>query len=294
MTDAFTRIYNQVDAKVLELLAELPGYWLTAADLAPCVGETRQVVSRSCIRLSGERGAIASRAVTWVSRKSRKRDRLEFCHSPGATYRTRLPEWLEPTVHPVNPLHCRHIVGRASLQFVEIPMNQSDINDLPRGVRERFYELKDEQFFNNPRVIDARAQLAKLETEQKRCVAVVHDLRTKMNELLDRADACRLQIAHLSNQRPAKLLDALLAGKDLDEDRQVLAEIAKLEHFCASVALVYPANELERMASEAGRRIRRAEQDVHTVVGEQEGLRDHLRGVLDQLKLAEAERRALA
>ena len=294
MSDARTRINDRVDVKVLALLSELPGYWVSAGDVAECVGETRHVVSMSCLRLAGERGAIAARTITWTSCKSRKRKRMEVCFEPGATFRSRLPEWLEPTVYPINHQHCRHIVGRASLQAVETPMNQSDINDLLGGVRERFYELKDEQFFNNPRVIEARAQLAKLETEQKRCAAASHELRTKLNELLERADACRLQIANLANQRPVKLIDALLADKDLDEDRAVLEQIANLEHFCNAVALVYPANELERMASEGGRRIRRADQDVRTIVSEMDGIRDHLRGVLDALKLAEAERQAFA
>jgi len=101
----------QIDEQLLALFKELPDYWLTAAEIAPCLNQPQRRISRSALRLSAV-GQIESRVAYWTSNRHRIRDRYEFRYRSRGC---RLPAWLDPTPPTTTPQCARLVRGRASM-----------------------------------------------------------------------------------------------------------------------------------------------------------------------------------
>lgn len=163
-------------------------------------------------------------------------------------------------------------------------MTESDINDLQPNVRSRFRDLRDEQFFDHPEVAALRARLDELEAQHRETAAAHHKLSTQLSGLGKQQEWARAEAVRLADGRPRRLAEIFLGGDaDLAQDRAVLAEIANLHHFVAAVDLARPHIE---------KTIRQASQETSLVVSNMNGVQDAHRGLLDQLKLAEAQRLA--
>jgi hypothetical protein len=164
-------------------------------------------------------------------------------------------------------------------------MTEHEIYELPLGVRERFRQIPNDAFDDHPEVAASRARLAELEEKHRVQVGKVHRVITEIAEIEARRDACRLESLRLNNLRPQQIADALLAGDDLADDMKSVEEIERLQHFAAAVDLAKP--HLDRL-------LRRENEATRHIVSDLDGENDHLRGVIDNLKLAEAERQAVA
>jgi hypothetical protein len=271
---------------ILALLNELPTLWATAQDLADCTGISRVCAARTALRLA-KTGAIAHRETTWRSSRSRTRRRAEFAYLPSDDpFRQALPVWLEPVAHPVNQACCRRVVGKMQHLFdKEQPMTEHEIYELPVGVRERFKQIPDDAFDDHPEVEAARNRLAEFEAAHLALVAKSHRVRTNIAEQEARRDASRLESLRLNDLRPRQIADMLLAGGDLSEDLKAVEEIERLQHFATALDLAKP--HLERV-------FQKANEETRYVVSQIEGETDHLRGLLDSLKLAEAKRQTYA
>lgn len=164
-------------------------------------------------------------------------------------------------------------------------MTEHEIYELPLGVRERFKQIPDEAFYDHPEVAATQTRLAELEAKHRTLAEKAHRLRTDVAELEARRDACRLESLRLNDLRPRQIADMLLAGGNLVDDLKVVEEIERLQHFAAAVDLAKP--QLERS-------VHKANEETRYVVSQINGETDHLRGLLDSLKLAKAERQAYA
>lgn len=164
-------------------------------------------------------------------------------------------------------------------------MNEHEIYELPLGVRERFKQIPDDAFDDQPDVAVARTRIAELEAKHRTLAENAHRMRTNVAELEARRDACRLESLRLNDLRPRQIADTLLAGGDLVEDLKVVAEIERLQHFAAAVDLAKP--QLERI-------VHKANEETRYMVSQIDGETDHLSGLLDNLKLAEAKRQTYA
>lgn len=165
-------------------------------------------------------------------------------------------------------------------------MTDADLYELPMAVRNRFQEIPDEHFADHPQVAEIRAQLDALEVEHRQAAQRSHTLTAKLSELIAQAELARSEALRLNDTRPRRLADSLLSGDQvLEQDQTTLAQINGLHHFSDAVALATP--QIERLIAQASANTRQ-------IVSSMEGLQDAYRGLLDKLKLAEAERQAYA
>lgn len=121
---------------VLGLLEELPGYWVLAEEAAECVG-CPTATAATVLHRAARAGRIEARPEVW--RSSRGRPRLRHWYRLPEQAETTYPEWLEPTRHPVDPQHCRLIIGRASLRNEKM-----DIRSLDRPLQAQFRNTANE------------------------------------------------------------------------------------------------------------------------------------------------------
>lgn len=164
-------------------------------------------------------------------------------------------------------------------------MTEHEIYELPLGVRERFKQIPDEAFYYHPEVAATQTRLAELEAKQRTAAEKCHLMRTKIAEAEAMRDDCRQESLRLKDLRPGQITNMLLAGGDLAEDLKAVEEIERLQHFAAAVDLAKP--QLERL-------VHKASEETRYVVSQIDGETEHLRGLIDRLKLAEAERQACA
>lgn len=263
------------------LLEELPGYWVESRDIAECVGASVQQASRIAARLAKD-GRIEQRVVHWRASRCRVRERYEFRTTPGTGQR--LPAWIEPPVYPIDPNHCRLIVGRNSLTKEIQPMTETEFRALPSGVRVRFQAIEDRAFEQHGEVIAAREHLEACETKHRRAAEEAHKVRTRRAQVENLAGVCREARINLHATRRQLVADALaVAGTDvsIDFDAKVRDEIERMDLVIDSVPVAI-AN-IDAHLVELNRRTQAAARDV-------EAATDAVRATLDKLKLAEAWR----
>lgn len=161
-------------------------------------------------------------------------------------------------------------------------MTDHELFALPKGVRELFQSIPDSKFDDDHEIRALRKQLDHLEKLHRRDSGAHRQLHERVVEFEQRRDACRLEVRRLSDTRPGLIAGLIASGADdLAADREVVEQIAKLQHFVDAV-------DLAKSALEA--KLRSAASDTRLVVNQQDGIEDQIRGVLDRLKLAEAER----
>ena len=278
----------EVDRLVTALLEELPGLWVTSEEIAACVGIPPKVASGCGMRLA-RAGALEQRTAFWTSARSRRRDRYEFCFEPtgGHAWRQRLPEWLEPVAHPINPLHCRRIRGRAAQNLSEEtrPMTDNEYRELPRHIRERFSSISDSEFDEHPDVLEARQSIEEAEARHQANIDCVSAYRLRLQDLEAQRGQALHEIRSLTEKRTQQLADLLLQGQsvDLNPDQELQAQIERRQLFADVVEIAKPT--IEQRIKAAAR--------ARSMSGPScSSAEEHLRGVLDRLKLEEAHSRA--
>lgn len=280
----FTRWRLEINAIAdLVVLEALSADWQAIDPVCERVGIPLMQGRRTAVRLAAA-GAIEQRRARYLADKSRWRERFEYRLTTSTSWQ-RYPQWMEPPLHPI-PTCARRVHGRNTISKEYLPMTEQELFELPRGVRERFREMSDEQFADHPEVASLRARLADLEAEHREAAARHHKLTNQKRGLEHQAEWARGEAARLADSRPRRLAEILLSGDhDLAQDRSTLAQIADLHHFSDVVALAMP---------QVVRIIGQSEAATRQIVQSMEGLDDAYRGLLDKLKLAEAERLAYA
>lgn len=265
--------------------------WTLADQICQQAGIPRTQGRRATARLA-EAGALQRRSVTWTSGKSRKRRRYEYRLPPnGPDSWLRFPAWMEPEWHPFNCTRARFIAGRNTFSKEHTMISEQELFELPRGLRERFEALPDSHFASHPEVAELRARLDDVEAQHREAAEAHHKLANQIRGLEGQAEWARSEAARLADGRPRRLAEIFISGDhDMSADRAVLAQIADLHHFSDAVELVYPKDPNRRPASEMARREVQAANATRHIVSEMNGLQDAYRGLLDRLKLAEAER----
>lgn len=278
----------EVDRLVTALLEELPGLWVSAQELSECVGIPLKVASGCGMRLA-RAGALEQRTVFWTSARSRRRDRYEFCYEPngGLPWRQRLPQWLEPVPHPINKEHCRRVRGRAAQNLSEEtrPMTDLEYRELPRHIREYFSSIADSEFDEHADVLEARQGIEEAEARHQANIDRVSAFRLRLQDLEEQRGQALHEIRSLTEKRTLQLADLLLQGQsvDLSPDKDLQALIERHQLFTDAVDTAKPA--IEQRIKEAARAVSMSGPSCTSA-------EEHLRGVLDRLKLEEAHRRA--
>lgn len=272
---------READQAVIDLLQELPGLWIESADIAACTGTSIQSASRIASRLARE-GAIESRTIRWRSSRSRPREKYEF--RVAASNGQRLPAWIEPPVYPINPDHCRLIVGRYTLTKELQPMTENEYRELPRGVRERFNDIPDTDFDDHPEVVAAREQLIEAETWHRQAAEAASQARTRKVQIENLVGVVREARNTKHATRRQLVADALaVQGTDvpLAFDTELRDDIERMDLIIESAPIAI-AN-LDAHLVELNRRIQTAARDCSDAD-------TALRATLDKLRLAEAWR----
>lgn len=267
--------------QIASLLDELPGYWVESRDIAECVGASVQQASRIAARLAKD-GKIEQRVVHWRASRCRVRERYEFRSAPGTGQR--LPAWIEPPVYPIDPNHCRLIVGRNSLTKEIHPMTETEFRALPSGVRVRFQAIQDSAFEQHGEVIAAREHLEACETKHRQAAEETHKVRTRRAQVENLAGVCREARINLHTTRRQLVADALaVAGTDvsIEFDTKMRDDIERLDLLIDSAPEA--VKNIDAHLVELNRRTQAAARDV-------EAATDAVRATLDKLKLAEAWR----
>lgn len=156
-----------------------------------------------------------------------------------------------------------------------------ELNELPRGVRERFRDLKDDAFSNHPKVIAARERLDEHQEQHADCVERVTALKQRVEQLLVRQRNARLELQAVADSRQKLIAEALIDGDDLSADRAAKERCIQLEHLIEAIDLGMP---------EIRRKLDRMLESTRTAAISLQADEDHLRGLLDELKLTEAQR----
>jgi len=263
------------------LLEELPGYWVESRDIADCVGASVQQASRIAARLAKD-GRIEQRVVHWRASRCRVRERYEF--RIAAHTGQRLPAWIEPPVYPINPNHCRLVVGRYTLTKELQPMTENEYRELPRGVRERFNDIPDADFDDHPEVVAAREQLIDAETRHRQAAEAASQARTRKVQIENLVGVVREARNTKHATRRQLVADALaVQGTDvpLAFDTELRDDIERMDLIIESAPIAI-AN-LDAHLVELNRRIQTAARDCSDAD-------TALRATLDKLRLAEAWR----
>ena len=264
------------------LLRELPGYWLPAEDIAPCINASLQATAKICVSLATE-GLLECRVITRTAARCRTRKRREFRFAENRAQWPRHPVWLEPALHPVNQSACRRITGRVTLKE-QAPMNDSQYRALPRNVREKFSSLRDDQFAGYPDVVAARQRVDAAEAAHRSACEAAHQLRTRKVQIDNLAQALQAQRKELHNSRIQHVADALVTRGAVDvsreADRQLAGRISDID--LVLEAAPRAQSDVDAQLVAVNRRIQLAANDC------QSAAEDH-RATLDALKLAAAQ-----
>lgn len=264
------------------LLRELPGYWLAAEDIAPCINASLQATSKICTSMAAE-GFLECRVITRTAARCRTRKRREFRFAENRAQWPRHPDWLEPPLHPVNQSVCRRITGRNHIKE-RIPMTEAEYRALPRGVREKFSSMSDEQFADHPDVVAARQRVDAAEAAHRSACEAAHQLRTRKAQIDNLAQALQAQRKELHNSRIQHVADALVTRGAVDvsreADRQLAGRISDID--LVLEAAPRAQSDVDAQLVAVNRRIQLAANDC------QSAAEDH-RAVLDALKLSAAQ-----
>lgn len=266
---------------IVTLLRGLPGYWLPAEDIAPCVRASIQATSKICTSLAAE-GLLESRVITRTAARCRTRKRREFRFAENRAQWPRHPAWLEPPLHPIDQTKCRRITGRNHIKE-HIQMTEAEYRALPRGIREKFSSISDEQIADHPDVVAARQRVEAAEAAHRSAYEAASKLRQRKVAVEAIGTQALAKLRELHAVRVQAVCDALLvAGNDvsikfdvaLRDDTERLSLISE----AAPIALKQADEQLAAL----NRRIQLAANDCLSAT------EDH-RATLDALKLAAAQ-----
>lgn len=162
-------------------------------------------------------------------------------------------------------------------------MNHQQYLELPRNVREKFNDLRDEQFAEHPDVVAAQERVEAAEAAHRQACEATSKLRQRKVAVGAIGDAVLAKMRELHAIRVQAVCDALLVdGTDvsvtfdvsLRDDTERLALTAE----AVPIAIAQADEQLVAL----NRRIHLAANDVQSAT-------EHLRGVLDGLKLTAAQ-----
>lgn len=263
-------------------MQELPGYFVTAEDIARCVGVSVPATAKICTTLS-RRGVLESRTVTWRAERSRTRSHMEFCYPARSTTWRRYPAWLEPPLFPAPP--CARIVrGRAAIKEYQ-PMNEQEYKALERPVRERFSAIQDDHFDDRSDVIAARQRLEAAETAHREACEAAHQVRNRKVQIDSLVKSLDIQRREFHNSRLQHVADALATkGRhdvSLKADRHLAEQIEQADLLIAAAPLAQ--SDLDAQLVALNRRVQLAAGDVTSAT-------EDLRELIDHLKLDLAKR----
>lgn len=162
-------------------------------------------------------------------------------------------------------------------------MTEIELNELPRGVRERFADIKDAQFDGHPLVMAARERLDEHQDRHADCVETTTVFRSRIDQLLQQQREARDQLKVIADSRRKIIAEALLAGDDLSTDLKARAKCAELEHRIEAIDLGMPV-----IRQHFDRAVEACRNAAISLQADEE----HIRGVIDELKLEEAKRLA--
>jgi hypothetical protein len=247
------------------------------------------MVQHSTVRLA-RTGLIERRVVTWRSSRCRKRVRSEyrlpFLGNETTTSEWSIfPAWLLPAMRAEPaPQFIRSIRGKyADIREDAFPVTDQELFELPRSVREHFQALKDAQFEKDPDVVAARARLAECRKQHAANTSKITAFRARMDQLQAQQRDAQRELAATVDSRSKVFADAFLAEKDpLAADAVVVERIRSLEQRIAAIDKGLPHIQ---------RAFNRLMEAARSSAMQEDGGLDHLRGVTDRLKLAEAWRR---
>ena len=165
-------------------------------------------------------------------------------------------------------------------------MTENEIRDLPTHIRERFRNIDDVAFDDHPQVVTARERLEIADTAHREAAETAHRLRTRRTQVEAFRDKVALLRQELRETRLQTMADALIvSGLDVNiaADNGIRDQIEHFNLIIESTPLAL-AN-IDDQLIELHRRVQHRAADVSNAD-------DALRGLLDTLKLEEAQRQA--
>lgn len=263
------------------LLRELPGYWLPAEDIAPCVRASIQATSKICTSLAAE-GLLECRVITRTAARCRTRKRREFRFAENRAQWPRHPDWLEPALHPIDQTKCRRITGRNHIKE-RFPMTEAEYRALPRGIREKFSSMSDDQFADHPDVVAARQRVEAAEAVHRQACDAASKLRQRKVAVEAIGTQALAKLRELHAVRVQAVCDALLvAGNDVSIKFDVALRDDTERLSLISEASPIALKQADEQLAALNRRIQLAANDCLSAT------EDH-RATLDALKLAAAQ-----
>jgi hypothetical protein len=158
-------------------------------------------------------------------------------------------------------------------------MKQSEMQELPQRVRERYNQLCNNPSWgqDNPGVITARRILAEGEARRQIALDALLAHQEKQEALTHQREEAARELAALDSERPERLARVLLGDgpQDFDEDTTRRAELAQM---IARIDLAWPVIVARGEARRAD--VHRCRLDEHE--------EDHLVAILERLRIAEA------
>lgn len=263
------------------LLRELPGYWLPAEDIALCVRASIQATSKICTSLAAE-GLLECRVITRTAARCRTRKRREFRFAENRAQWPRHPVWLEPALHPIDQTKCRRITGRNHIKE-RFPMTEAEYRALPRGIREKFSSMSDDQFADHPDVVAARQRVEAAEAVHRQACDAASKLRQRKVAVEAIGTQALAKLRELHAVRVQAVCDALLvAGNDVSIKFDVALRDDTERLSLISEASPIALKQADEQLAALNRRIQLAANDCLSAT------EDH-RATLDALKLAAAQ-----
>lgn len=262
--------------------------WESTETLAHRSGLKHREAMWSALRLA-EAGAIERREVTWRSARCRERIRSEyrlpFLDNCTATAQWHLfPPWLLPPLQAEpDPRFIKSILGKhIDITQDAFSMTDQELFELPRSVREHFQSLKDSQFADHPDVVAAEERLQERRRQHAANTSKISAFRLRIDQLLTQQRNVRIELAATADSRGEVFAKAFLAEQDpVAADSKVAERMRSLDQAILAIDKGMPHIQVAfNRLLEAGR----------TTAMQEEGDKDHLRGVIDRLKLAEAWR----
>ncbi|MGB4062539.1 MAG: hypothetical protein WBK19_01810 [Azonexus sp.] len=164
-------------------------------------------------------------------------------------------------------------------------MTDNEYRELPRHIREYFSLIPDTEFDKHSDVLHARQSIEETEAQHQANVDRVSTYRLRLQDIEAQRGQALQEIRSLTEKRSRQLADLLLQGQsvDLSPDKDLQALIERHQLFADAVDTAKPA--IEQRIKEAARAVSMSGPSCTSA-------EEHLRGVLDRLKLEEAHRRA--
>lgn len=164
-------------------------------------------------------------------------------------------------------------------------MTDNEYRELPRHIREYFSSIADCEFDDHADVLEARQGIEEAEARHQANIDCVSTYRLRLQDLETQRGQALHEIRSLTEKRTRQLADLLLQGQsvDLNPDQELQAQIERHQLFADAVEIAKPT--IEQRIKEAARAVSMSGPSCTSA-------EEHLRGVFDRLKLAEAHRRA--